>query len=38
LGAEKKFKTQMAKGKWQMENQLKFAPALRDPLPFDLLV
>jgi len=24
-GAEKEFKTQMAKGKWQMENHLLFA-------------
>jgi hypothetical protein len=33
-GAEKQFKIQMAKGKWQMENHLKFALC---HLPFDLL-
>jgi hypothetical protein len=32
---EKKFKIQMAKGKWQMENRLKFAIC---HLPFDLPV
>jgi hypothetical protein len=26
----------MAKGKWQMENHLNFAPATRDHLPFEL--
>jgi len=34
---EKKFKIQTANGKLQMENHLKFAPALRDHLPFHLL-
>jgi hypothetical protein len=34
LGAEKKFKRQMAKGKWQMENHLSFAFC---HLPFELL-
>jgi hypothetical protein len=32
---DKKFKIQMAKGKWKMENHLKFAICR---LPFDLLV
>jgi hypothetical protein len=35
LGGEKKFKMQMAKGKWQMENHLRFAIC---HLPFELLV
>jgi hypothetical protein len=35
LGGEKKLKIQMAKGKWQMVNHLKFAIC---HLPFELLV
>jgi hypothetical protein len=35
LGGEKKFKIQMAKGKWQMESHLKFDVRA---LPFDLVV